>query len=277
MEEIGAEWKAFARTADYTVFQSFEWLANWHRHIGTARRSLPAIVVVCDADEEILCILPFAVETHATVRRLRWLGSQLCDYNGPLLGPQFSARVSAERFRMMWREALALLKADPRLKFDVIDLVKMPKAIGEQRNPFLDLHVGTHPSGAYVANLAGSWDELYAAKRSAATRKRERRQLRQLADHGNIAFVEVTEAEEARRTLATLMEQKSGAFARMGVEDSFRRPGYRDFFLAVASDPAMRELVHVSRLDVGAQIAAASVGLRLRNCYYLILSSSPPS
>jgi CelD/BcsL family acetyltransferase involved in cellulose biosynthesis len=116
-----------------------------------------------------------------------------------------------------------------------------------------------------------------AAGTSSTRRNDPQPPARQLADHGNIAFVEVTEAEEARRTLATLMEQKSGAFARMGVEDSFRRPGYRDFFLAVASDPAMRELVHVSRLDVGAQIAAASVGLRLRNCYYLILSSSPPS
>ena len=35
----------------------------------------------------------------------------------------------------------------------------------------------------------------------------------------------------------------------------------------------MRGLIHVSRLDVGEQIAAAASGLKFRNCYYLILSS----
>jgi CelD/BcsL family acetyltransferase involved in cellulose biosynthesis len=69
------------------------------------------------------------------------------------------------------------------------------------------------------------------------------------------------------------MEQKSRAFARMGVEDFFARPGYREFFLDVATDPAMRELIHVSRLDVGATTAATNVGLKFRDCYYLILSS----
>src|SRR2546423_916829 len=61
--------------------------------------------------------------------------------------------------------------------------------------------------------------------------------------------------------------------ARMGVDDAFLQPGQREFFLAVANDPAMRDLVHVSRLDVGTQMAAISVGLKHRGCYYLILSS----
>lgn len=72
---------------------------------------------------------------------------------------------------------------------------------------------------------------------------------------------------------ATLFQQKSDAFARMGVDDAFVRPGHRAFFLALASDAAMSGTVHVSRLDVGGQMAAISVGLKHRGCYYLILSS----
>ncbi len=59
----------------------------------------------------------------------------------------------------------------------------------------------------------------------------------------------------------------------MGADDLFAPPGRRDFFLAIATDPAMREVVHVSRLDVGATAAAANVGLKFRDCYHLILSS----
>ena len=273
VEEISTEWREFEDRADLTVFQSFGWLANWQRHIGSARGTVPAIVIGSEADGEILFILQLAIYTTGPVRRLRWLGSQLCDYNAPLLARNFSARTSAERFRLAWRDVIGLLRSDPFFYFDVIDLAKMPEWIGEQRNPFMDLRVRVHPSGAYLASLGQEWDTFYASKRSAATRKRERRQLRQLADHGEVRFVNVEGAEEIALTLGTLFEQKSDAFDRMGVDNAFLQPGQREFFLAVANDPAMRDLVHVSRLDVGTQMAAISVGLKHRGCYYLILSS----
>jgi CelD/BcsL family acetyltransferase involved in cellulose biosynthesis len=272
LDELGAEWRAFERRADRTVFQSFDWLATWQRHIGAPRGTVPAIVLGREEDEELLFIL-LAVETNGRVRRLTWLGAQLCDYNAPLLAEQFSDRVSAERFLLAWRDVIEVLRAEARWRFDLIDLQKMPDCIGEQRNPFLDLAPCAHPSGAYVAHLGSAWDAFYAAKRSAATRKRERRQLRQLAEHGALRFVEVETEEEVARTLATLMAQKSRSFARMGVEDVLARPGHREFFLAIAMDPAMRELVHLSQIDVGDHIAAVSVGLKYRDCYYLILSS----
>jgi CelD/BcsL family acetyltransferase involved in cellulose biosynthesis len=273
LDEVGAAWRSFEQQADHTVFQSFDWLANWQRHIGSVRGTVPAIVVGRAADDEILFILQLAIETGGPLRRLTWLGSQLCDYNAPLLADHFSARVSAERFLLAWRDALARLRADSRFRFDLIDLQKMPECVGEQRNPFIDLGVRAHPSGAYIADLGRDWDAFYAAKRSASTRKRERRQLRALAEHGKVCFIDVEDGEDRTRTLTTLFEQKSRAFARMGVEDPFLRPGHREFFMAMVTDPAMRALVHVSRLDVGAQIVAASIGLKYRSCYYLILSS----
>jgi CelD/BcsL family acetyltransferase involved in cellulose biosynthesis len=273
LAEIAREWKAFEQRADHLAFQSFDWLANWQHHVGTRRGTIPAIVVGREIDGETLFILPLAVETARSCRRLCFLASRLCDYNAPLLAQDFSARVSTERFLQTWRDVVALLRSQPRLRFDLIDLEKMPDHIGEQRNPFLDLRVQAHPSGAYLAEIGRDWNAFYAQKRSSATRKRERRQLRQLAEHGKLCFVDVEDSGEITRTLTTLIEQKSRVFARMGVDDAFARPGAREFFLAVAGDPAMRELVHVSRLDVGMQIVAASVGLKFRDCYYLILSS----
>jgi CelD/BcsL family acetyltransferase involved in cellulose biosynthesis len=273
LAEVRDQWKAFERDADRTVFQSFDWLAAWQRHIGAGRGTVPAIVLGRDSDGELLFILQLAIEPQRSVRRLAWLGEQLCDYNAPLLGPQFSARMSAERFALAWRDVIALLRADPRLRFDLIDLQKMPETVGAQRNPFLDLAVRAHPSGAYVANLGRDWETFYAAKRSSATRKRERRQLKQLAEHGEVRFVNVEEHDDIERTLTTLIEQKSRAFARMGVENLFARAGRREFFQAIAADPGLREVVHVSRLDVGTTMAATNVGLKFRDCYYLILSS----
>ncbi len=276
--EVEQEWKAFERQADHTVFQSFDWLAAWQRHIGARRGTVPAIVLGRDGDGQLLFILQLAIESRRLTRRLTWLGSGLCDYNAPLLAEHFSGRMSAERFVLAWRDVIGLLQADPRFRFDLIDLQKMPEAIGTQRNPFLDLQafdfqILPHPSGAYVADLGSDWEQFYAAKRSSSTRKKERKQLKHLCEHGEVSFVEVADHDDIIRTLTTLMRQKSRAFARMGVEDFFSRPGYREFFLAIATDPGLRDVIQVSRLDIGATAAATSVGLQFRNCYYLILSS----
>ena len=110
--------------------------------------------------------------------------------------------MSAARFYLVWRHTIELLRSQDDFRFDLIDLEKMPECVGEQRNPFLDLHVSAHPSGAYVANLGDDWEALYGAKRSASTRKRERRQLRQLAQHGDVRFVELQGGceEDSERT-----------------------------------------------------------------------------
>jgi CelD/BcsL family acetyltransferase involved in cellulose biosynthesis len=271
--EVEAEWRAFEQHADCTVFQTYDRVAKWQRHIGARRRLVPAIVLGRDADGGLLLILPLAIEARGGVRRLTWLGSELCDYNAPLLAAQFSDQQSAQRFMLLWQDVAELLQSNPQFRFDLIDLQKMPETVGRQQNPFRNLKVMVNPSGAHIATLSGDWDAFYAAKRSPATRKRERRQFRHLAEFGDIRFGDVEAREDIERTLTTIFEQKARSFARMGVENIFARPGHREFFFDIATDPGTRELVHLSRLDIGATIAAANVGLRFRDCYSLILSS----
>lgn len=270
---IDAEWKAFERQADCTVFQTYGWLSKWQQHIGTRTGTSPAIVFGRDAGGNLCFIMQLAIERRGPIRRLTWLGSELCDYNAPLLAGNFSQRVEPARFVGLWNEIVGLLRGQAQFGFDLIDLQKMPETVGAQRNPFLSLSTQPHPSGAYIATLADDWEKFYAAKRSSSTRKRERRQLRHLAEHGEVRFVDVQEPKDIARTLNELIAQKSRAFARMGVENIFARPGYREFFLDVATDHNVGALTHVSRLDVGAISAAANLGLTFRDCYYLVLSS----
>lgn len=272
LREVEADWRAFEQRADGTVFQTFDWLAKWQQHIGAPARVVPAIVVGRDAGGAILFLLPLAVERGRGGRRMTWLGAALCDYNGPLLAPEFSQRVGAGQFPALWRAILGVLRG-ARFRFDFVDLPKMLENVGEQRNPFIDLEVHPNPSGAYVASLGEDWDAYYAAKRSGPTRKKERKQLKLLGEHGAVGFVDVVGREAIVASMETLIEQKMRSFARMGVKNNFARVGYREFYLDLTTDPATSDLVHVSRLDVGNTIAAASLGLRREGNYYLVLSS----
>jgi CelD/BcsL family acetyltransferase involved in cellulose biosynthesis len=269
LASLEPEWTAFQHTAACTVFQTFEWLTKWQQHVGNFRGTRPAIVLGRDASGALLFILPLAIETRGSIRRLTWLGSDLCDYNAPLIARDFWRHIGD--FTALWREAQQLLQGHPRLRFDFVDLQKMAETVGGERNPLLSLSTRRNASSAHVATLGGSWDEFYKTKRSSETRKKERKQLRRLGELGDVRFIDVSDKGEIGRTIETLMQQKSKTFARMGVEDLFARPGYRAFWLDVTA--TLRGVTHVSRLDVGSTIAATSLGLTHRGCYYLVLSS----
>jgi CelD/BcsL family acetyltransferase involved in cellulose biosynthesis len=272
LEAIAALWRAFEHAAHHTFFQTFAWLEAWHRHVGALSGTKPAIVTGTHPDGKLLFVLPLAIQNRGLVRELKFLGSDLCDYNAPLLDPEFSTFFRGD-FTALWSRITTMLRADPRYAFDVIDLAKMPDHVGSQPNPLMALRTEANPSGAYVTRLSGTWDEFYAAKRSSSTRKKERQQLRQLGEFGEIRFVDTLEGDERRRTLDILFEQKARSFARMGVRNIFTRPGYRELFTAFAMDPTTRPLVHLSRLEVGSTVAAVSVGFTEGNCYYLVISS----
>jgi len=234
---------------------------------------MPAIVVGRWADDEIACILPLAVEPERRPRRLCWLGQDLCDYNAPLLARDFAQRMTPDRFLAAWHEIRNLLQRDPRLRHDWIELEKMPETVGEQVNPFTYLDVTLNASGAHLARLGSDWEQFYVAKRSAATRRRDRTKRKRLSEYGEIRFVTAADRDDAERTLEVLMRQKSRALARMGAADIFARPGYREFYLDLATNPNTAGLVHVSRLAVGTTSAAANLGLAFRDCYYHVLAS----
>jgi CelD/BcsL family acetyltransferase involved in cellulose biosynthesis len=270
---IEREWRAFEATAHLTAFQSFDWLARWQRHIGSRRGARPAVVLGRDVDGDLLFILPLALERRYLVRRLCWLGGDLCDYHAPIVSHSFHDYLGTEGFAPMWHDILALLRTSSRFRFDVIDLQQMPETVGGQLNPFVDLEVTLHPSGAHIATLTGDWETFYAAKRSGATRKGERKKLKQMAERGEIGFADINDGIDIGQVMGVLMAQKGRALARMGVENFLARPGYRDFFLDLASDSSLADFVHVGRTTVGDTIAATSFGLVHRDCYYLMLSS----
>jgi CelD/BcsL family acetyltransferase involved in cellulose biosynthesis len=264
------EWRRFEETADCTPFQTYDWLSAWQRHVGILTGTTPAIVIA-RCGEAIAFILPLAVQ-RGMVRRLVFLGNDLCDYNAPLLAPDFTA-LAPDGFATLWRDIGKMLQATPALRHDAVMLEKMPATIGAQKNPLLCLDVHLNASGAYQTALGTDWEQFYTARRSSSTRRRDRTKLKRLGEMGAVKFVNPEGAAELALTLDLLIQQKSKAFARMGVPNLFARPGYVAFYRELATSPRMRALVHLSRLDVGPTWAALNLGLTFRDCYFHILAS----
>lgn len=271
----GAEpaWRELQANGECTVFQTFEWLSTWQRHVGVLNDVLPCIVVARDASGRTVLILPLAIHKVGVARELTWFGSDLCDYNAPLLAKDLAAGPEATTFASLWKRIIENLQADPRSRHDLIRLEKMPPLVGAARNPMLALPAHLNPSGSYITPLGNNWDEFYKAKRSSATRRRDRSKRNRLSESGEVKLVSAESGEDARATLATLVEQKSATFAKHGISNLFVRPGYVDFYRAIAGDPAMHEMVHISRLEVGPETAATNLGLVFAGRYYHVLAS----
>lgn len=270
LSSIESEWRAFEQDADCTVFQTFDWMSAWYRNIGVRSGVSPAIVMARDSAGELLLILPFAIEAGA-VRRLTWFASDLCDYNAPLLAADFSRRVGADRFLELWRDIVERLQSHPDFRYDLIHFEKMPEKVNAQPNPMLEFPVVLNPSNAYLTGLSGDWEAFYAAKRSSATRRRDRTKRKRLGEFGEVKLVNPASASDVAASFEILMQQKTLQFARMGVANLFAKPGYPEFYREVAT--TKRELVHISRLDVGAVPSAVNYGLIFRGCYYHVLAS----
>ncbi len=267
LASIEKEWRAFEERADCTVFQTFDWLSAWLRNLGVRERVKP-VIVIGRYQGVVLFVMPFALDAGG--RTLRWLGSSLCNYNGPLLASDFSKRVDAAQFAQLWLEVRRLLRS--RLGYDLIDLEKMPAEIGRQANPFLGLRVSRHINSAYLTTLAADWETYYAAKRSSATRRKDRKKQRGLGECGEVRIVTAAGREEISRTLDALIEEKTASYAKLGVDNAFERPGYRDFYLDLATAPQSGRMVHLARMDVGAETAAANYGLVFRGTYIYLLA-----
>jgi CelD/BcsL family acetyltransferase involved in cellulose biosynthesis len=219
-----------------------------------------------------LFLIPLAIYRKGLVTELGFLGRDLCDYNAPLLAPRAATAVTPH-FTQVWRSICERLQREPQGRHDLIMLDRMPARIGVQPNPFLALSINLHPSGAYLTSLTDDWETFYSAKRSSATRRRDRTKRKRLAENGAVQTVTPHASDDIAATLAVLIEQKQRSFARMGVANMFARPGYCAFFYDLATNPRTHGLVHVSRLQVGPTPAATNLGLVFRGGYYHVLAS----
>ena len=268
---VEPDWRRFEQTADCTPFQTFDWLSAWQRHVGAANGVTPAIVIARRGDA-ILLLLPLGIERRGFARCLVFLGDVLCDYHAPLLAPGF-ATLAPEGFAALWHEIAAYLQANSASRHDAVVFDKMPATIGGQKNPMLALNVTLNPSGAYETPLPADWEQYYASKRSSSTRRRDRTKLKRLGELGPVKFVNPDTSAELALTFDLLVQQKSKAFARMGVPNLFAPAGHAAFYRELATSPRYRSLVHLSRLDVGNTWAALNLGITFRDCYFHILAS----
>jgi CelD/BcsL family acetyltransferase involved in cellulose biosynthesis len=132
LASVEAIWREFEPRAACTVFQNFDYLAAWQKHIGSRERVTPAVVVV-ESSGSTQAIFPFAIHDRGSCPRLSWLAQDLCDYLTPLISSQFAC-IGAEKFGASCRHRRLFALAD-RSRRRQISIRPRPSVSSENAMP----------------------------------------------------------------------------------------------------------------------------------------------
>jgi len=268
---IEADWRRFEATAAGHVFQTFDVMEPWLRHVGAARSVSPKIVIGRGEGGGVLFLLPFGIRHCVGARVLQWLGDDNADYHAGLFAPHFLASLAGDPSN--GRAFVESIISQFRSEADAVYFRRQPASIADYPNPFAAWHAFPHLVGSHRTRLAGSWEAYYRSKRNSGSRRHDRLKWEKMEGLGPVAVIDAVKPAEIRRILKALFLQKQQSLAARGVPNVFASQAVRDFYKAVALKPYPHGPSHVSAIECNGEIVAANWGLVHGNRYYYVLTS----
>ncbi len=268
LEEAEPVWRALETAGNATVFQTYDWQATWYRIVGQRQHIRPYIAVVRKEHGDPIMLLPLGIVRRGLGRALTWLGGELTDYNGPVLATGVSEDLDRQSLDALWKELCRELP-----QFDYVDFQRQPATIADQPNPFQQLSNRINPISGCYTELGPCWASYHSGKRSAETRRKERRKEAKLAQHGPLEFVVARAAAEIDEIIATLFAQKAASYRRKGVKNLLGNPADADFIKAFTHAFAESGQVVLAAIKVGDEIIATQWGLLHGSRFYCLAHS----
>lgn len=267
-EDAEPFWREAERTADLHVYQTYGWLTDWYRLVGAAAGVEPCLVVISDADQQSLMILPLAIEWRGFCRVLVWMGAEFADYHAPILMPGASARLRGIGVETVWK---ALQQKLPHV--DYADFERQPALIGEQANPFIGSNAVLCTHSAHHTDLFGDWSSYYTSKRGRRTRHNDRRKRKKLEKEGQLVFITAKNRDDIDRLITVMIEQKSTYAKALGERNILEQPGYAAFLREKAEQGLKDGSILLCALDLDGDILAAQWGAVHKRRLYSIVAS----
>lgn len=214
-----------------TGFQRFDWVSQWHRHVGAPSGDQPLIVVGLDGHGRPLFLWPFIRRPNAAVVIARFFGGSHSNLNMGLWRPDIAAAMTAENLAGIFFDAAA------RTGVDLFHLVSQPRQSRGHGNPFALLTHQRSPDDVYLVDFAGGTGEQEMARiLSSGMRGRLRTKERKLQKLAGYRYFRAANAAEVERVLDAFFAQKAVHFAAQGIANVFAEPGVPAFIRASCLD-----------------------------------------
>lgn len=201
LTEIGMAWNALWRHGDGLIFQSHEWVAAWWKTVpGQAERQLRIGLIW--RGEELIAILPLAIQRRKGLRFLEWAANDCTDYADVLIHP----RCPTTALNRLWRQLVAAGGFD--LYF--LNRLRPDGKFGALLNAPDGLRLAANRRTEICSQVAGDWatGAQWFDSQSKKTRQNYRRGRKALEESGKVTFRLLPLDEPAGPVLARLAELK---------------------------------------------------------------------
>jgi len=265
-EPLQAVWRGFQNEACCTAFQTYGWMSLLLDKVGTALSATPAIVLVSSEDGAPLMLIPLVERQQGALRVLEFIDFGICDYNAPIIRPDFAAELDGQDFSLLWQQILEHVG-----RVDAVNLQKMPSVIGEARNPFAQLTC-YDDLVAFNCPLSSDFTD-YMKTRSSNMNRELRRARRKLEAIGPVELRVASDPDAADALMQSILEHKSAWCRANGVCDLLGQPAYTDFYRTLAQEE-VGGIAHSCALTVGDRMIAGVFGLVWRGRFYGLIQCS---
>ena len=254
---IAADWRELEARALVTPYQAHGWVRPFVETVGAAERMNFRHVVLRDATDRPLAILPLVITRRNGIRFAEFIGGKHANYHMGLYAPGFAAALDAGSTRQMLGEIGAAIGG-----LDAFIFVNQPTQWQGVANPLAALAAGPSPSGAYkLALVPGDGDGSLRRSMSSHAHKKLKNKRNRFATFGPSEVVRAREPAQIARVIDAFLRQKAARFAVMGVPDPFAPPSVRRFLERGAQpDGDLPPVLELYSLDVAGESVATYVG-----------------
>ncbi len=254
---VAADWHALEASALVTPYQAHGWVAPFVETVGASEGMVFRHVVLRDASERPLAILPLVITRRNGIRFAEFIGGKHANYHMGLYKPGFAAALDAASARLMLDEIGATIGG-----LDAFIFVNQPTHWQGVANPLAALAAGPSPSGAYkLALVAGDCDGSLRRSMSSHAHKKLKNKRNRFTSFGPSELVRAREPAEIARVIDAFLLQKAARFAMMGVPDPFAPPSVRSFLeRAAQAQGDAAPVLELYSLDVAGRSVATYVG-----------------
>ena len=248
---------------DYIVepFLDPEWINIWWKNIGINEYSKIKYFVFTKDDKPKI-IIPLVTRKFLYLKLVEIAGGKVSDYLSPIFNKRYN--FSQNDLNFISQEILKY--------FHDYDLVffRKQKKYSNSSNPLLFLD---KPILSLHKCYNIRFDKFSKNKKIKKIFNDNRRQIKKLANLGEVKFINANESDEKTKILETMIEQKEERYKQTNVWNMFGLDYYKNFYYDLIKSDFNFLKLHISAIKVGNDLISTHFGFVNNKIFYYLMPS----
>jgi CelD/BcsL family acetyltransferase involved in cellulose biosynthesis len=202
-EELNKDLLEYLGNAKKNSLQEVFQMPEWIESIINSYRNLEKLKIVFIYDnDQIILIAPLCINNIYGCKELRWISSDIIDYNSPIISKSFN--FEDINFKNLWKKIIEELSC----QCDLIFFNKIPQFVQYNNNPLINSEYSYYQK-SYQLNLNNfNYDSFYNKKNNNKSKQTDRRKEKKLYEKKDIKYFHTDINEKNFYLLEELIFQK---------------------------------------------------------------------